>query len=129
MEISFTLSGDLENPMIELGGKISRAKNLYQESPLMAFLVSIPHCIANMTDNIAKKEGIPLASCKIIARYVLDEKAIMFGNYIFKKIIIEVHSKGCSEDELKELIEKVKRECPIYLSFRDKIEIEGKTLY
>ncbi|MDT7861386.1 MAG: OsmC family protein [Saccharolobus sp.] len=126
MEISLSLTGDLENPIIEFGGKISRAKNFYQEGPLMAFLISIPHCIATMADSIAKKEGITLSSCKIIARYVLDEKEMFLGNYVFKKIIIEIYGKGCSEEELKELIKKVKRECPIYLSFREKIEIEGK---
>ncbi|BCS92977.1 OsmC family protein [Metallosphaera javensis (ex Sakai et al. 2022)] len=90
----------------------------------MAFLVSIPHCIFNSIYNVAEKEGMKL-KCKVRARYVLDEKFLKTGIYKFARIILEVSSQDCDEEDLKDLINKVKTECPIYLSLMDRMEIRA----
>jgi uncharacterized OsmC-like protein len=122
MEFNVNLYGDVENPLVEIPGKRGRANELYSESPLYAFLISIPHCIATMFQSIAKEEGIKVKTCKVRAKYDLDEKALILGKYIIRKITIEVYG-DCDKDELDELVEKVKQNCPIYLSFNDKIVV------
>ncbi len=42
MEFNVNLYGDVENPLVEIPGKRGRANELYSESPLYAFLISIP---------------------------------------------------------------------------------------
>ncbi|BFH74566.1 OsmC family protein [Sulfurisphaera javensis] len=123
MEFNISVLGDLENPIVELPGRRARAEEIYKESPLFAFLVSIPHCVAVAFESVAKKEGIKVKNCKVRASYELDEKQFMLGYPVIKKIKIYIHNEGCTEEELNEIITKVKRECPIYLSFSEKIDI------
>ncbi|MFP3205380.1 MAG: OsmC family protein [Metallosphaera yellowstonensis] len=122
MEISLTLFGDEESPRVQIGSNVRNASDLYLESPLMAFLTSIPHCVFNAVLSVSRKEGITLR-CRVRAKYVLDDGYLKVGDYVIRKVILEVEGGGCSKDELKEVVEKVKRECPIYLSFRDRMEI------
>ncbi|MFP3200704.1 MAG: hypothetical protein RXR43_00350 [Sulfolobus sp.] len=49
-------------------------------------------------------------------------KTVGDGKYIIKKITIEVYG-DCDKDKLDELVEKVKQNCPIYLSFNDEIVV------
>ncbi|BFI77028.1 OsmC family protein [Sulfurisphaera ohwakuensis] len=123
MEFSISLYGDFENPTVEIPGRIEKASKLYLEAPLYAFLISIPHCIAEAFESIAKKEGIKIKDCKVRAVYEIDEKQFMLGYPVIKKIKVFIYNSGCTSEELEEMIRKVKRECPIYLSFSEKIEI------
>ncbi|MBP1358125.1 MAG: OsmC family protein, partial [Sulfolobus sp.] len=118
-----TLSGDFNNPDVELPGRKSKADKIYVESPLFAFLISIPHCIAEAFESVARREGIRLKDCKIKAVYELDEKQFMLGYPVITKVKVYVSSKGCTKEEMEEILSKVKKECPIYLSFKEKIEI------
>ncbi|AWR98739.1 OsmC family protein [Metallosphaera hakonensis] len=122
MDISIILFGNVENPLVQVGTSIRKIKEIYEESPLMAFLVSIPHCIFNSINSVLEKEGIGM-KCRIRTRYFLDQSFLRTGIYKFSKISIEVIGFGCDYDELKEVVEKVKRECPIYLSFMDRMEV------
>ena len=123
MEFSISLSGDFDNPEVELPNRKTKADELYSESPLFAFLVSIPHCIGEAFESVCKREGVKLKDCKIKAVYELDEKQFMLGYPVIRRIKVYISNKGCTIEEIKEMINKVKKECPIYLSFQEKIEI------
>ncbi|MCG3109270.1 hypothetical protein L3N51_01560 [Metallosphaera sp. J1] len=124
MEISINLFGGPDSPSAQIGTTVKSVEEFYEDGPLMAFLVSIPHCIFNSIYNVAEKEGMKL-KCKVRARYVLDEKFMKTGIYKFARIILEVSSQDCDEEDLKDLINKVKMECPIYLSLMDRMEIRA----
>lgn len=47
----------------------------------------------------------------------------MLGYPVIRKIRIYISNKGCTTEEINEMINKVKKECPIYLSFKEKIDI------
>ncbi|MCH1772225.1 MULTISPECIES: OsmC family protein [Metallosphaera] len=123
MEITINLFGSPDSPSVQLGTTIKPVEDFYGDGPLMAFLVSIPHCIFNSIYAVAEKEGLKL-KCRVRARYVLDEKFLKTGIYRFTKIILEVSSQDCDEEDLRDLVAKVKMECPIYLSFMDRMEIQ-----
>jgi len=55
MEFSIILSGDFDNPDVELPNRKTKADKLYSESPLFAFLVSIPHCIGKAFESVCKE--------------------------------------------------------------------------
>jgi len=90
---------------------------------LFAFLVSIPHCIREAFESVCKREGIKVKDCRIKAVYELDEQQFMLGYPVIRKIRIYISNKGCTTEEINEMINKVKKECPIYLSFKEKIDI------
>jgi len=125
MELTITLYGNPNNPQVEIGKNVSKANDIYVKSPLMAFLVSIPHCIYLVTSEINERKGMEL-EFKVIARYQLDNLAIFTGNYVFEKIIIEICGKDCKEDYMEDLLQIVKNSCPIYLSLKDKVELKYK---
>jgi uncharacterized OsmC-like protein len=122
MELTITLYGSPNNPQVEIGKNVSKANDIYVRSPLMAFLISIPHCIYLITNEINERKGNNF-EYKVVARYQLDNLAIFTGNYVFEKIIIEICSKKCKKDYMEELLEIVKNSCPIYLSLKDKMEL------
>jgi len=47
----------------------------------------------------------------------------MLGYLVIRRIKVYISNKGCAIEEIKEMINKVKKECPIYLSFQEKSEI------
>ncbi len=122
MEFIINLYGNSENPLVEIHGKKFTINELYKEGPLYAFLLSIPHCIITMFDHIAREEGIRVKSCRVRSTYYLDNSLLLLGKYAIKSIKIEIYG-DCDKEELKEIIEKVKQNCPIYLSFSDKIQV------
>ncbi|WP_236753113.1 OsmC family protein [Acidianus sp. HS-5] len=122
MEFIINLYGNSENPQVEIYGKKSTINELYKEGPLYAFLLSIPHCIITMFQHIAKKDGIQIKTCRVKSTYYLDDTLLLQGKYVIKSIKIELYG-DCEKDELNELVEKVKQNCPIYLSLKDKIQV------
>ncbi|MCY0882861.1 OsmC family peroxiredoxin [Acidianus infernus] len=122
MEFIINLYGNSENPLVEINGKKYTADRLYKEGPLYAFLLSIPHCIITMFEHLAKKEGIQVKVCKVRSTYYLDDSLLLLGKYVIKNIKIEIYG-DCSKEELNELVEKVKQNCPIYLSLSDRIQL------
>jgi len=123
MEFSITLYGDFDNPYVEIPGRKTKADKLYLESPLFAFLVSIPHCIGEAFESVCKREGIKVKDCGIKVVNELDEHQFMLGYPVIRKIKIYISNKGCTTEEINEMINRVKKECPIYLSFKEKIDI------
>jgi uncharacterized OsmC-like protein len=122
MEFIINLYGNSENPVVEIHGKKYSINELYKEGPLYAFLLSIPHCIITMFEHLAKKEGIQVKVCKVRSTYYLNDSLLLLGKYAIKNIKIEIYG-DCSKEELNELVEKVKQNCPIYLSLSDKIQL------
>ncbi|MBW9140108.1 MAG: OsmC family peroxiredoxin [Candidatus Aramenus sp.] len=122
MELTITLSGNPQNPDVTLGKEKRKAIELYARGPLMAFLISIPHCIYLASTQLAesKKED---AELKVVARYKLDPIAMFAGNYVFERIVVEICAAKCDEEFAKWIAEGVKENCPIYQSMKEKMEI------
>ncbi len=124
MELTITLSGNPQNPDVLIGREKRKAIELYVRGPLMAFLVSIPHCIYLASAQLAESKRED-AEVEVVARYQLDPVAMFTGNYVFEKIVVEVCCvKNCDGEFVKWVAEGVKVNCPIYQSLRDKMEIE-----
>ncbi|ARM75217.1 OsmC family peroxiredoxin [Acidianus manzaensis] len=121
MELIITLEGSSENPNIKIGDQTITAKEAYNKGPLYAFYISIPHCILMITNEILNRENKAF-DFKIVAKYKLKEDIAYFGNFVIDHIDIDIISNYDSE-YLKNLIEIIKSQCPIYLSLSDKINI------
>ncbi|AWR96718.1 OsmC family peroxiredoxin [Acidianus sulfidivorans JP7] len=122
MELVITLEGNSENPRVELGNISLTAKEAYSKGPLYAFYISIPHCILMITNEFLQREN-KLFNFKIRARYKLKEDIEYLGNFVIDTINIDIITDYNDEKFLENLINIIKTQCPLYLSFPDKINI------
>jgi len=109
MKIEFSINLAFNNLDVELPNKGTKADQLYFEGPLFAFLFSIPHCSQGAFERICKREGVKAKDCKIRADYELNEKQFMLNHLVIRRIKVHISSMGCRIDEIKERINKVKK--------------------
>lgn len=131
MELTISLQGNPDNPIVEIGNNKITGKEAYNKGPLYAFYVSIPHCIFKMVNEILQSENREI-NVIVRARYKLKEKLMyLLGQMVIDKIVIEIVADSDDDEYLSSLVEKVKTNCPIYLSLKDRMSItysQAKTL-
>lgn len=123
MELTISLQGNPDNPIVEIGKTKITGKEAYSKGPLYAFYVSIPHCILKMVNEILQSDNKQM-DFMIIARYKLKENLMyLLGQLVIDKIVVEIVANSTDKEYLSSLIEKVKTNCPIYLSLKDRMSI------
>ncbi|BBG24282.1 OsmC family protein [Sulfuracidifex tepidarius] len=123
MKLTLVLKGDKE-PEVDFGGVIRSLMDMYQQGPLFAFMVSIPHCMFVMTKQVCFMNDLKPSLVKVESTFVIDdEKKRNEGKTVIQKVVVSIELQGLSLDQTKKVVDEVKEDCPVYNSFPEKIEI------
>ncbi|MUN28379.1 OsmC family protein [Sulfuracidifex metallicus] len=128
MKMTFTLKGGV-NPEVEIGGVTRSLRDMYDQGPLFAFMVSIPHCMFVMARQVCFMNDLKPNSVEIESTFIIDdEKKRTEGKTVINKILVTIKLEGLTEEQTKKVVEELKNDCPVYNSFPEKIEIESKSV-
>ncbi|WP_054838161.1 hypothetical protein [Sulfuracidifex metallicus] len=73
MKMTFTLKGGV-NPEVEIGGVTRSLRDMYDQGPLFAFMVSIPHCMFVMARQVCFMNDLKPNSVEIESTFIIDDE-------------------------------------------------------
>ncbi len=123
MKMTFSLKGDKE-PIVEIAGVTRPLMDMYQQGPLFAFMLSIPHCMFVMAKQVCFMNDLKPSLIEVKSTFFIDDfKKQNEGKTVIQKIVIGIKLEGVNEEQTEKLINEIKEDCPVYNSFPEKIEI------